>query len=72
MATSVALHRVSDSDAWRKVYDALADVQRQGGVVEKSVYRMDGDPDNLLVTHRSTTMEQAPAFFDSDDLHRGM
>ncbi len=39
--TVVALvhHRVQDFDAWKAVYDALADAQRAGGVREQAVMR---------------------------------
>ena len=72
MATTVALHRVADYDAWRKVYDNLAEVQKAGGVVDEAVFRMEGDPDNVLVRHRFSTMEQAHAFFESPELQSGM
>ena len=37
MAVSPVLHRVADYDAWRKVYDSVADMQNDGGVTQQSV-----------------------------------
>ena len=68
MALSLVLHRVADYDAWRKIYDAFADAQKDGGVTEQSVHRMADDPDNVLVIHKFDTVEAAKAFFASTEL----
>ena len=62
----------ADYDAWRKVYDSVADVQKEGGVTEEHVYRADGDPNSVLVTHRFASREQAHAFFEMPDLREAM
>ena len=72
MATTFVLHRVADYDAWRKVYESVADLQRAGGVTDKAVYRMAGDADNVLVMHRFSTMDEARRFFESADLRQAM
>jgi hypothetical protein len=66
MATTFVLHRVRDYDAWRQVYDGVADVQKTGGVVEEAVYRSESDPNTVLVMHRFGTREQAHAFFEGN------
>lgn len=68
MAISLVLHRVSDFDAWREVYDSVADLQAEGGVTAESVHRMAGDPDNVLVIHHFATLEAARAFFSNPEL----
>lgn len=74
MATTVVLHHVKDYQAWRKVYDDFAPVQKAGGVTAESVYQAKGDPNNVLVLHRFATMQAAEAFFANaelrDALHR--
>ena len=41
-------HRVADYDAWRKIYDSVADMQKEGGgMTHESVHRMADDPDNV-------------------------
>lgn len=72
MAISVVLHRVADYDAWRRVYDSVADLQKAGGVTAESVHRMGGDPDNVLVIHHFDTVDAAQAFFASPDLRDAM
>ena len=49
MALLVILHRVADYDAWRKVYDSVADMQESAEVTGESVHRMVDDPNNVLV-----------------------
>lgn len=72
MAVSLVLHRVADYDAWRKVYESVADMQKDGGVTQQSVHRMADDPDNVLVIHHFDTVDTAKAFFASPDLKDAM
>lgn len=72
MATTFVQHRVADYDAWRPVYDGVADLQRQGGVVEQAVYRAADDPSNVLVMHRFGSAGEARAFFDNPDLRKAL
>jgi hypothetical protein len=72
MATSFVQHRVADYDAFRRVYDSVADMQRDGGVTEEAVYRLADDQDNVLVMHRFATADAARAFFDNPDLRAAM
>lgn len=70
MAVSFVLHRVADYDAWRRVYDSVADMQRQGGVTAQAVFQAVGDPNNVLVMHRFASAEQAHAFFEIPELQQ--
>ena len=70
--TAVVRHEVADYDAWREVYNSLADVQREGGVTSESVHRLVGDGNDILVVHRFDTPDAAEAFFKNDDLREGM
>ncbi|MET1155025.1 DUF3764 family protein [Arthrobacter sp.] len=72
MAISLILHRVADYDAWRKVYDSVADMQKEGGVTQASVHRMADDPDNVLVIHQFDSVETAKAFFARAELKDAM
>ena len=72
MAVSVILHRVADYDAWRKVYDSVAQIQTDGGVTQESVYRMADDPDNVLVLHYFNDVDTAKEFFANPDLKNAM
>ena len=72
MTVSFVLHRVAEYDAWRRVYDSVADVQTEGGVTNQAVYRAEGDPDNVLVMHRFGSAQEAHSFFESPELRQAM
>lgn len=72
MATTTVLHRVRDYDAWRRVYDDFAPVQKEGGVLSESVHRAKDDPNNVLVVHQFATMAEAEAFFANSELADAM
>lgn len=60
-----ALHRVADYEAWRRVYDRVADVQRELGVTGRTVYRAEGDPNHVLVMQEFRSAEEAHSFFEN-------
>jgi hypothetical protein len=68
MVTAFVQHRVQDYDAWRRVYDSVADMQKAGGVIAESVYRAEGDPNTVLVSHQFGSMSAAHDFFASQAL----
>jgi len=72
MAIALILHRVADYDAWRKVYDSVADMQKEGGVTKESVHRMADDPDNVLVIHHFDSVATAKAFLARANLKDAM
>lgn len=72
MTTSFVLHRVADYDRWRRVYDSVSDLQRDGGVTGDEVYRATDDPNHVLVLHRFTSPERAREFFQNSDLRQAM
>jgi uncharacterized protein (DUF1330 family) len=72
MAMTVVLHRVADYDAWRQVYDSVADLQKSAGVLTESVYRMAGDAQNVMVLHEFDTLDHAQAFFADPELKQAM
>jgi quinol monooxygenase YgiN len=72
MAASFVRHRVRDYDTWRRVYDAFADAQKAGGVINQAVYRAEGDPNTVLIFHQFSTTDHARAFFSSPELQQAM
>ncbi|HZQ26156.1 MAG TPA: hypothetical protein VFA94_00535 [Acidimicrobiales bacterium] len=72
MARTVVRHHVQDYDAWRRVYDDVAPLQKEGGVFADSVYRDKDDPLEVLVIHDFGTMAEAVAFFNNPDLADAM
>ena len=72
MALSTVLHHVKDFDAFRKVYDSAAPMQKAGGVTAESVHRMAGDPDNVLIIHHFDSLAAAQTFFSNPELKEAM
>ena len=72
MTIGFVLHRVADYDAWRRVYDGVAQLQREGGVTRQAVYRAEGDPNNVLVLHEFASSQEAHSFFERADLRQAM
>jgi len=69
---SVVHHRVADYAAWKKVYDSVRPVQRQGGVREHRVWRSAEEPRMVVVVHVFDTAVAARAFFALPDLRQAM
>jgi hypothetical protein len=72
MITAFVQHRVKDYDAWRRVYDSAADVQKAGRVITESVYRAEGDPNLVMVSHQFPDISAAHDFFASRALRDAM
>jgi hypothetical protein len=72
MVTVFVQHRVKDYDAWRRVYDSVADMQKAGGVVAESVYRAEGDPNVVMASHQFSSLPAAHQFFESQALDDAM
>lgn len=72
MSTFFVRHHVADYDAWRAVYDGVAEMQRAAGVTEAAVYRDADDPNLVLVMHRFESREQADAFMSNNDARAAM
>ena len=65
-------HKVADYAAWRKVYDAFDGTRKKLGVTAQAVYRVAGEPNNVVVTHDFATLAQAKAFAASPELKSTM
>ena len=72
MTITFLRHHVADYEAWRRVYDSVGDMQRQGGVTEEAVYRDEGDPNEVLVIHRFGSSSEAHSFMENPDLRQAM
>ncbi len=65
---TIVHHRVADYDAWKAVYDSVADLQREGGVREHAVLRSADDPALVVVVHTFDGPDAANAFLARADL----
>jgi len=72
MALLSVQHDVQDYPAWRAVFDALDEVQRDWGVTDSSVHQLAGAPETVLVLHRFATVAQAQGFLSSRELKDAM
>ena len=72
MVTAFVQHRVKDHDAWRRVYDSVADMQKAGGVVAETVYHAEGDSNIVMVSHQFSSASAAHDFFASPALREAM
>jgi hypothetical protein len=72
MVSSLVHHRVADYDAWKRVYDSVEPVQRDGGVRSHTVWRVHDDPNVVVVEHSFDDFAAAQAFFDSAELRQAM
>lgn len=65
-------HKVKDYATWRKAYNAFDAMRKKMGVTAQSVYRIDGEPNNVMITHDFATMDKAKAFAGSMELKETM
>jgi heme-degrading monooxygenase HmoA len=72
MTVMLVRHHVADYHTWRRVYDAVGELQRQAGVREEAVYRAQDDPNDVLVLHRFDSSDEAHSFLENPDLRQAM
>jgi heme-degrading monooxygenase HmoA len=72
MTTLLIHHRVADYDAWKQVYDSVGDMQREGGVRSHRVWRVEDDPNLVVIEHGFDSREAADAFMERPDLREAM
>ena len=65
-------HKVTDYATWRKGYDAFDKTRKKLGVRSQSVWRVDGEPNTVVVTHDFASLEKARAFAASPELKEAM
>ena len=51
-ASIFARHKVNDFATWKKVYDEVAPLRKDGGVIADSVHRGADDPNTVIVYHQ--------------------
>ena len=72
MATMIVRFRVEDFDRWKRVFDAMAPVRREHGIVGASIHRDAGDPGRVVTILTAGSLEEARAWGRSEALHRAM
>ena len=69
MALLTVQQTVRDYATWRAVYDSLAELRQDWGVLADTVHRLADAPDTVLVLHHFATVAQARGFLTSRE-HR--
>ena len=59
-------HRVSDYDAWRKVYDEFDATRGAMGVLGQAVFQAIDDPRDVTLWHDFDAVNEAQAFVSSE------
>lgn len=74
MIRMVATHEVADYDTFIAGYDAedAAAIREAGGVEFDAVYRQTDNPNDLMIVHDFSSMDQAAAYVESPDLKAAM
>jgi quinol monooxygenase YgiN len=68
MVTMFVKHTVGDYGNWKRIYDEVQPLRKEGGVTSASVYRDTSDPNTLIITHQFKDMNAATAFANSESL----
>jgi len=69
---TVVRHRVTDFEAWKKVYDDFALVQAENGVHAHQVLRSNEDPNDVMITHTFDSLQEARTFMGKQELKDAM
>ena len=72
MVTMFVRHTVSDYQAWRKIYDDFAPIQKAKGVEAQAVYQAADNPNDIIVTQNFAAAAAAQTFVKSEELKKAM
>ena len=64
------IHEVADYTAWKKVFDAAADIRRDAGERSYQVLKYQNDPNRIVHFSTWTSIDDAKRFFESPELVR--
>lgn len=64
------IHEVADYPAWKKVFDAAADIRREAGERSFQVLKFQNDSNRIVHFSAWTSIEDARRFFESPRLVR--
>lgn len=55
-------HQVNDFATWKKVYDEVIPLRKEGGVITESTHRDPDDPNTVIGYHQFADLSTAQAF----------
>ena len=68
MVAVIVRHRVRDFDAWKAVFDEHGAVRRGHGAIDHRLYRVAGDPKDVVIVNTFRDAAGAQAFMDDPSL----
>lgn len=72
MATVIIHHEVKDYGNWRKTFDEVEAMRREGGETSAKIFQADGNPNHVSAVMEYTSLDAAKAWFANDDLKAKM
>ena len=68
----LARHKVEDYSAWKRTFDAAADLRRKSGEQSFLILHPNGDPNDLVLLFEWDTAVNARKFMESKELRQAM
>ena|SRR6185295_13839799 len=72
MIYAIIRHKVRDFAQWKPVYDAHGAARKQAGCRNEQLFRISGDPNDLVILTEWDNLEDARKFAQSTDLRDKM
>jgi quinol monooxygenase YgiN len=72
MVAVIVRHRVRDFDAWKAVFDEHGAVRRSHGALGHRLYRVAGDPQDVVIVNTFRDAAGAQAFMNDPSLPEAM
>ncbi len=62
------IHEVEDYEAWKKIFDAAADIRKEAGERSYQILKYEHEPNKIVHFSAWTYIGNARAFFESPEL----
>lgn len=72
MPSIIVRHKVKDYDAWKAVFDDHTPTRREAGSKGGTVYRLTGDPSEVMIVLEWSDLRSAEEFIATKDLKETM
>jgi quinol monooxygenase YgiN len=72
MASMLIQHTVKDFAAWKKVFDASADLRTANGALSTQIFRDASAPNHITIINKWKSIESAKKFAHSPELKAAM
>src|SRR4029077_11238047 len=72
MVAVIVRHKVKDFDAWKPLFDEHGEVRRRDGALGHQLYRVTGDPQDVIIVNEFKDASAAQAFLADSSLREVM